>query len=148
MVPERKQLPHDIPRWLDDPSTETYFLTICAEKRGDDLVRGELPGQLLESIRFYNGAKKWRVNLAVIMPDHVHFLAAFDGKLAPAVRAWKHWTARHLGVEWQRDFFEHRVRREESLTAKVSYILDNPVRAGLVEHWDRWPHLWIAERPV
>ena len=145
----RKQLPHGLPLWLDDPSAEVYFLTICArEREKQPLLDGDTATYLIESIRFYNEAGRWRVNLAVIMPDHVHLLASFDAKQSQTVRAWKHWTARNLGVLWQRDFFEHRLRREEQTTEKVLYILNNPVRAGLVETWEKWPHLWIAERPV
>jgi len=144
----RKQLPHNIPLWLVDPTAEIYFLTICTKQRDDQLIQGETPARLLESIRFYSEAAKWRVNLAVIMPDHLHFLASFNANPSQTVRAWKHWTARNLGVAWQRDFFEHRLRREEQTTEKALYILNNPVRAGLVDQWDKWPHLWIAERPA
>jgi len=28
---------------------------------------------------------------------------------------------------------------------KADYILQNPVRAALVEDWQSWPHVWIAE---
>jgi hypothetical protein len=36
---------------------------------------------------------------------------------------WKRWTARQMGIEWQRDFFEHRLRSDESLREKTDYIL-------------------------
>jgi preprotein translocase subunit Sec61beta len=29
----------------------------------------------------------------------------------------------------------------------LRYMLDNPVRAGLVEHWQEYPHGWSALDP-
>jgi hypothetical protein len=36
-------------------------------------------------------------------------------------------------VEWQRDFFDHRLRDHHELQERTSYILMNPVRKGLCE---------------
>jgi len=49
--------------------------------------------------------------------------------------------SRQLAVEWQQDFFEHRLRHDESAREKADYILANPVRAGLVARPEDWPHL-------
>jgi len=80
------------------------------------------------------------------MPDHCHALLSFPGdrEVAQTIRDWKRWTARELRVEWQMDFFEHRLRREESSSQKWEYILQNPVRAGLVDQAEEWPHVWRA----
>ncbi len=40
---------------------------------------------------------------------------------------------------WQRSFFDHALRDEESLEAVARYIVSNPVRAGLVEDWRDYP---------
>jgi len=91
----RKQLPHEIPHWIGNPSFESYFVTIGARDReSGPLIPGETAGQLLQSIRFYEEKAKWRTDLALIMPDHVHLLTTFPTALAPIVRAWKRWTAR------------------------------------------------------
>ena len=37
------------------------------------------------------------------------------------------------GQVWQRESFDHVLRREESIHAKVAYIIQNPVRAGLAD---------------
>jgi len=46
------------------------------------------------------------------------------------------------GRVWQPESFDHVVRSSESLEAKIAYLLENPVRAGLVEEWTRYPWLW------
>jgi REP element-mobilizing transposase RayT len=58
------------------------------------------------------------------------------------IRDWKHWLAAKAGVRWQTDFFDHRLRHDESFAEKAAYILHNPVRAGLVARWEDWPHRW------
>lgn len=80
------------------------------------------------------------------MPDHVHLLVSFpeDSDIGKTLRNWKHWTARHLGFQWQRDFFEHRLRSDESLDEKAAYILENPVRAGLAAMPHNWRHIFVA----
>jgi hypothetical protein len=47
------------------------------------------------------------------------------------IERWKRYTATRAGIRWQRDFFDHRLRADESFEAKSAYIRQNPVRAGL-----------------
>ena len=79
------------------------------------------------------------------MLDHVHLLVSFseDSEIEKLIRNWKHWTARHLNFRWQRDFFEHRLRSDESLDEKAAYILENPVRSGLPATPENWPYRFV-----
>jgi REP-associated tyrosine transposase len=75
------------------------------------------------------------------MPDHVQLVVWFpeiEKRVQTIVSKWKEWTAKTLKIEWQRDFFEHRLQKEESFREKADYILANPVRAGLVERAEDW----------
>lgn len=47
----------------------------------------------------------------------------------PLIRDLKRITARMAEIDWQRDFFDHRLRHDESLAEKFEYICQNPVRA-------------------
>jgi hypothetical protein len=50
---------------------------------------------------------------------------------------------------WQSGSFHHRIRGFESAKAKREYMLNNPVRAGLVSSPDEWPYrgeLFLSER--
>jgi len=40
---------------------------------------------------------------------------------------------------WQREFFDHVLRSEESYAQKWEYVRQNPVRAGLTTRADDWP---------
>jgi putative transposase len=78
------------------------------------------------------------------MPDHMHLIATVpaETRLAQMVTQWKRYVARESGVDWQRDFFEHRLRRDEHFDAKLDYLRMNPVRAGLVTKPEEWPFFW------
>ena len=41
---------------------------------------------------------------------------------------------------WQRRFFDHVLRSDESYAEKWNYVRENPVRAGLVKSADDWPY--------
>ena len=41
---------------------------------------------------------------------------------------------------WQAGFFDHLLRSSESYAEKWEYVRQNPVRAGLVAHWDDWSY--------
>jgi hypothetical protein len=50
-----------------------------------------------------------------------------------------------IGRVWQTESFDHVLRSSESLDAKIAYILENPVRAGLASDWKEYPWLWVRE---
>ena len=145
-------LPHDIPLWVD-PSKETYFITINCLRRGENqLARADITEPLFDTVRHRQEKFLWWPYLFLLMPDHQHALLSFppSGKpLRLVVSKWKEWTAKQLPLDWQDDFFEHRLRREESRREKADYILANPVRAGLVARPKDWPCVYFGdgERP-
>ena len=75
------------------------------------------------------------------MPDHVHAIIATprDPGLAPTITRWKHYIAANHSIEWQRNFFDHRLRTTAELEEKSNYIEMNPVRRGLCEKPENWP---------
>jgi REP element-mobilizing transposase RayT len=80
--------------------------------------------------------------LVLAMPDHLHALMGFPGEksMKPVIAALKSWVAAKEKVNWQRDFFDHRLRSWESGAEKANYIRMNPVRAGLVANPEDWPY--------
>ena len=88
----------------------------------------------------------------MVMPDHFHALMSFrwdpGNGMMNLIRNWKRYTARQLGIAWQRDYFDHRIRSEADFQSTWVYIRENPVRTGLVDHFDRWPHSWRPEHGV
>lgn len=78
------------------------------------------------------------------MPDHLHALISFpkDHDLTKTMSNWKEIIAKKMGVRWQRDFFDHRLRSAQELQEKADYICQNPVRKGLVSKAEDWKFIW------
>jgi hypothetical protein len=79
----------------------------------------------------------------LLMPDHLHAIIAFPREpgIQTTVRNWKKFVAGKHRMDWQRDFFEHRLRDHHELEEKTSYVLMNPVRKGLCERAEDW--VWV-----
>jgi len=91
--------------------------------------------------------ERYRLHAWVVMPNHVHAVVeTFDGwPLGNVVGYWKGSSARAinrvLGLEgrlWQPGYFDRYIRDEEHLHRAVLYVVENPVRAGLVQKPEDW----------
>ncbi len=143
-LPQRKTLPHGRPYFAESP----FFITIHAEARDRNvLALPDLAPRLWEEWLGYARIGRCHPSLFLVMPDHVHGLFFFPVSevMQKVVSAWKRITARRYGVQWQRDFFDHRIRNDEERMEKADYILMNPVRKGLVETPDTWPYVWRCD---
>ena len=81
------------------------------------------------------------------MPNHLHFFVRGSGdfNLAQWINGLKRAISVSLGATkkrplWQPGFFDHVLRNDESYGEKWKYVRENPVRAGLVQRADDWPH--------
>jgi len=138
---------HATPEWIRFEAD--YFVTICGKSRNvNQFCHPSLGSVILDSIRYRHGKGIWFCHLAVLMPDHVHLILGFPDvpRFSLIVGDWKRWLTKNHGVSWQENFFEHRLRQEESLGNKAEYILQNPVRAGLIREAKDWPYTWMPNR--
>jgi len=145
--PQGKKLPHERPLWLR-PEDEIFFITVCCEPRGkNQLCYSNIGRAIFDSVEFRNQNAVWYAHLVCLMPDHLHALISFpyERPMRQIIADWKRFLATKLKIEWQRDFFDHRLRKEESYREKADYIRANPVRAGLVTQLEEWPYFWTAD---
>jgi REP element-mobilizing transposase RayT len=49
------------------------------------------------------------------------------------------------GRFWARESYDHLVRNPQEMWNIIRYILNNPVKAGLVKEWFAWQHTYIKE---
>jgi REP-associated tyrosine transposase len=147
-IPRRKTLPHGIPPWVD-PEKQIYFITIkCEEPSENQLTSPDVSERLFETVHYRQEKLLWWPYLFLLMPDHLHALISFPPSGKPpqlVISKWKEWTAKEVGVVWQRDFFEHRLRHEESRREMADYILQNPVRKKLVSRPEEWPFVYFGD---
>ena len=126
-----------------------YFLTICCERRlrtFEDATAREL---VVSQLRRTSESMQFAVLAYCLMPDHLHavceatsdacdldaFVRLFKQQTA---YAWKQATGQRL---WQTSYFDHVLRDSESTQGVARYVLENPVRARLVEHPADYPHV-------
>ncbi len=139
--PERKKLPHEIPSWV--PDNAFYFITInCKDPSTNVLAQRDVAETLLGTVNVYEKDGTWEVATMMIMPNHVHLIAAFSRErgITNTISSWKRYIARQHGVKWQAGFFEHRLRNQAEHDEKLSYVLQNPLRADLVTRLRDWPY--------
>jgi REP element-mobilizing transposase RayT len=82
------------------------------------------------------------------MPDHVHLLLDSehdDGDVRKVMIDFKQQTGYWLSkntptIKWQKDFYDHVLRKNEDLEKQVGYILENPLRKGMVKDWKDYPY--------
>jgi putative transposase len=100
----------------------------------------------------------------VIMPDHVHAILWFEatGKISGFMHDWKRETSYHLrnwyrdhaahythdfgegDKFWQPKYYDFVVYGQKKLLEKLTYMHENPVRAGLVAKAVDWR--WSSAR--
>jgi REP element-mobilizing transposase RayT len=122
-----------------------YLITATTRQRekvfGDFAAARMLVG-VLKAESAFSGS---RTLAFVVMPDHLHWLMQLgQGELSSVVGRVKSVSARRLGRPvWQAGYHDRAVRREEDLPAIARYVVNNPVRAGLVTRAGDYPH-WDA----
>jgi len=142
-----------------------YFVTMCTTDRQPLLAADDVH----DAFRLYaeRGYREHAIAVGryVLMPDHLHLFVSggrdFDlqmwarglkraistvveARVSRAVSSKPEFAretraATQDGI-WQRGFFDHLLRSEESYAEKWEYVRQNPVRAGLVARPDEWPY--------
>jgi len=52
---------------------------------------------------------------------------------------WKRYQTKNIGIIWQENFFDHRLRNAAEANLKYDYIRRNPVVKNLCTNADDWP---------
>jgi putative transposase len=144
--PER--LHHRVPHWVEPGALFHIRIALDREKEQKALINPPLAEGILDSARFYETKMHWHITLFLLMPDHLHAILSFarDQAMSDVIRAWKRFNARTNHVLWQEGYFDHRLRPDErgvQLSAKMNYIRQNPVAAGLCARAQEWP--WVID---
>lgn len=134
----------------------SYFVTFCADRRAEILRDHSVATMVLERIRRSSSRYGFAIYAYCLMPDHVHLLVHRTSPAADLRRFVKTakqssgqtYAARAKRRLWQESYYDHVVRPEEDLSAIARYIIENPVRAGLVESSLDYPFVGSDMWPV
>jgi len=143
----RRNLPHI------QKDYSPHFITFVTKQR---IILPPWARSIVLDCCTFGHEKKYRLYVAVVMPDHVHLIltplvdlnnsAMF--RLSQIMRSIKSYSARRINAElgcktlWQEESFDRVIRSSESLDAKIAYVMANPVRKGLVHLPEQYAWLW------
>lgn len=103
------------------------------------LRRADLAQKVADSLKYFDGDRYLLADF-VVMPNHVHVLAAFRdaAKMLAQCASWKHYTSVQInkalarqGRFWEAEGFDHLVRGPEQFEQVRMYIRENPHKARL-----------------
>ncbi|MGI8824501.1 MAG: REP-associated tyrosine transposase [Chloroflexota bacterium] len=143
---------HRLPGFDYGDPDHAYFVTARA-RQGSPFTDHRLAGEVVASLNWLRARRGLTLYAYCLMPDHLHLLLRVGDRLYPLaeiMRAFKSftthqsWKLGRRGALWQARFYDHIVRKSEDGLRIAAYILDNPVRKGLVAEAESYA--W-SERP-
>lgn len=128
---------------------QMYFITvscICREPlfRNTESARAGSRALMCLIIQGHADILSW-----VLMPDHMHLLLrlnptqklpAIVGRINSCVAKAANRVLGRVGKFWQGAFHDHALRFDEPSTSFIQYIVNNPVKAGLVNRPGDYPY--------
>ena len=84
----------------------------------------------------------------LFMPDHCHLLLQGKSDNSDILKMLKifkqktgYWLSQNKSdYKWQKDFYDHILRKDDDIPKQINYILQNPVRKELVSDWRGYPY--------
>jgi putative transposase len=124
-----------------------YHVVLLTQARSPRFTDYSLARRCTRHLKRTAELLSFRLLAFCFMPDHLHILVLGRDDMANLVRLvqrFKQVTAfefkRGTGPRlWQQSFYDRTLRVEEDLVEVATYILGNPVRAGLVSSWVDYP---------
>lgn len=136
---EREELEH-----LYSERIESYL----DAGHGECVLRDPRAAEIVtNTVKHFDG-QKYDLIAWAIMPNHVHaILKPYAGsELSDILHSWESYTAHEInkvlgrtGGLWMSEYYDHLIRDEKDLCNQITYVLENPDRAGL-QDWQ-----WIGQ---
>lgn len=138
-----------------------YDVLLDAINEGPDYLKDDNIRNINTKELFKNDGLLYDLTAYCIMSNHVHILIETSNQLSvisddielemkyvsldKIMKKIKGPTAMYCnkylnrsGQFWERESFDIYIRNEKMFNNIISYILQNPVKAGLVKHWDEY----------
>jgi putative transposase len=136
------RLPHEI---YDEPGG-IWLLTTVADGRAPHFADRAFAAAVCQSLELVCRDANANLLAYALMPDHLHAIMLTTSTNVMAImQRFKSYTA-HVRKKqtghpklWQDSFYDEGIRGAQDLDRAVRYVLENPVRAQLVEEWEMWP---------
>jgi REP-associated tyrosine transposase len=141
---------------FDQVGFHRYFLTFCTNKRERLFMTHDVVDLVRTQILRAAADEKFAILVDCFMPDHLHVLSEAESESAAArsfVKRAKQlsgfYYSRTYGRQrWQRYGYERVLRAGDDTLGVAKYILENPVRGGLVKSSQDYPFSGSARYSV
>jgi putative transposase len=151
-------LSHMPARTIHDDELHAHFITFSCYRRRRLLDHDRAKRVVLGVLNSQLTARRASCIGFVVMPDHVHAIVWFPiaGQLSVFVQQWKRLSSHHIGQLvrtelvhyagkiggdepfWQAKYYSFNLYSEDKVREKLTYMHENPVRAGLVAQPGDW----------
>ena len=119
-----------------------YHLTFCTDNRRRIFTSPPTVELVLLQISRTSAEQQFAIIAYCFMPDHLHLLIEGQSDASDCrefIKKFKQYSGFYYTKQfqqklWQRYGFEHVLRDNEVTTKVAKYILENPIRAGLVSN--------------
>jgi len=140
---------------------------------GPTWLKEEAAKVVVDALHYLDGSV-FRLDSYCVMSNHVHTVFApflsgaelregrsFRGlsflsenppldAIMKSMKGYTAWEANRVlgrkGTFWEKESYDHVVRNDAEFHRIMNYVLNNPVKAGLVSSWDQWK--WSYRRPM
>jgi len=127
---------------------QIYFVTICTRDKRIVFNDSEIVNENIKLLTQFCDKYYFDVIVYCYMPDHVHLLVVSqqeNANLVVFIKEYKQMSGyrykQRVGSSlWQKSYYDHILRKEEISEKVVQYILENPVRRGLVDDFTKYPY--------
>lgn len=151
---------------------EIIETSLDREDKGPHWLKDQSIAELVSDALRYRDGKVYRLDAYTVMSNHVHVvfaplaIAATENQsqsrvghsepeyhsMASILHSLKSYTANQAnsllnrkGEFWEHESYDHYIRDSSEWRRIVDYVLNNPVKAGLVQNWQDWP--WSYSQP-
>ena len=126
-----------------------YFLTLCTFERQAFFLNSGTVVQTLLQFRNVSSRESFEILAYCFMPDHAHLLVEGVSDRSDLRRFIKLSKQRSGGIHarsfggplWQDGYYDRILRDGDDILAIARYLLNNPIRAGLVKSPADYPHM-------
>jgi REP element-mobilizing transposase RayT len=114
---------------------------------GSCCLKDRRVAQIMQDALLFFDGKRYQLLAWCVMPNHVHVAVEtiIGWPLPGLLHSWRSFAANEAnkvlgrkGTFWMREYFDRFIRDQRHLEAVISYIEQNPVKAGLVERAEEW----------
>jgi putative transposase len=132
---------------FDYTGTNAYFITVRTKDHRTFFKEEEVVKDVVNILNETSISEKFKVLAYCFMPDHLHLLVIGQDDRSNAkkfVSLFKqkngYWFKKNYNKNlWHISYYDHILRKEESIEGIASYILENPVRKGFVSDYREYP---------